>query len=81
MTAEPRKVTKKKSRPREPDVYYVVAIDDRDWGYSLSLNTERHRSIPTTNSVTSTSGQGSACAAGPCWRTDRSPMTVPLGGP
>ncbi|WP_165435647.1 hypothetical protein [Bradyrhizobium sp. Leo121] len=28
-------------RPHEPDVYYVIAIDGRDWSYLLSLNTER----------------------------------------
>jgi len=44
MGAEPkRKAAKKKPgrRPREPDVYYVVEIEGWDWGYSLSLNTER----------------------------------------
>jgi hypothetical protein len=44
MGAQPkRKAAKRKSsrRPREPDVYYVVAIDGWDWSSLLSLNTER----------------------------------------
>jgi hypothetical protein len=39
MVADP-KPTKKKRR-RKPDVYYVVAVEDWSWGYSLSLNTDR----------------------------------------
>jgi hypothetical protein len=36
----PRKA-KRRRKPREEIVDYVVAIEDRDWGYSLSLNAER----------------------------------------
>jgi hypothetical protein len=32
---------KRRRRPREEIVYYIVAIEDWDWGYSLSLNLER----------------------------------------
>jgi hypothetical protein len=42
MAADPKPAGKKRRRsPREPDVYYVVAIEDWGWGYSLSLNTDR----------------------------------------
>ena len=44
MGAAPRRkpIGKKHGRrPREPDVYYVVAIEGWDWSYSLSLNEER----------------------------------------
>jgi len=42
MAADPKSTTKKRRRkPSEPDVYYVVAIDGWDWGCSLSLNMER----------------------------------------
>ncbi|MBR0689869.1 hypothetical protein JQ594_28425 [Bradyrhizobium manausense] len=47
MAADPKPIRKKrKQRPREPDVYYVVAIEGWDWGYSLSLNTERQAADP-----------------------------------
>jgi hypothetical protein len=37
-----RRATKKqRRRPREELVHYIVEIDDWDWGYSFSLNTER----------------------------------------
>lgn len=39
MAIDPKPTRKK--RPREPDVYYVVAIGGWDWSYSLSLNTDR----------------------------------------
>ena len=42
MGAEPRRKgpTKKRGRRRrDPDVYYVVAIEDWSWSYSLSFNT------------------------------------------
>ncbi|MCK1480608.1 hypothetical protein IVB27_39260 [Bradyrhizobium sp. 197] len=32
---------KRRRKPREPDVAYIVAIEDWDWGYSFSLNAER----------------------------------------
>lgn len=42
MAADPKPTRKKRRRSqREPDVYYVVAIDGWDWSYSLSLNTDR----------------------------------------
>lgn len=42
MAAQPKPTRKKRRRTlREPDVYYVVAIKDWGWGYSLSLNTDR----------------------------------------
>ncbi|WJR75575.1 hypothetical protein [Bradyrhizobium sp. NP1] len=42
MAADPKPTGKKRRRsPRELDVYYVVAIEDWGWGYSLSLNTDR----------------------------------------
>lgn len=44
MGEKPRRkrATKKRGRtPREPDIYYVVAIEDWNWGYSLSLNADR----------------------------------------
>lgn len=42
IESKPTKSEKKKGgrKPREPDVYYVVAIDGWDWSYLLSLNTE-----------------------------------------
>ncbi|MGL3107116.1 hypothetical protein [Bradyrhizobium sp. BR 1432] len=47
MAADPKPTKKeRKRRPREPDVYYVVAIDGWGWGYSLSLNTERNAADP-----------------------------------
>lgn len=47
MAADPKLTRRKrKRRPREEDIYYVVAIEDWDWGYSLSLNTERNASDP-----------------------------------
>jgi hypothetical protein len=45
MAAEPKpKVAKKKRRRahREEFVDYIVEIEGWDWGYSLSLNMERH---------------------------------------
>ena len=46
MAAEPKpKAARKKKRrraPREEYVDYIVGIDGWDWGYSLSLNLERH---------------------------------------
>ncbi|MCS3498299.1 hypothetical protein M2189_002743 [Bradyrhizobium japonicum] len=33
--------TKRRRRPREEIVDYIVAIEDWDWGYSFSLNAER----------------------------------------
>src|SRR3979411_1502236 len=46
MAAEPKpKAAAKKKRrraPREEFVDYVVEIEGWDWGYSLSLNTEKH---------------------------------------
>ncbi|WLA69210.1 hypothetical protein [Bradyrhizobium diazoefficiens] len=42
MAVDPKPTKKKrKRRPREEIVYYVVAIEDWDWGYSLSLNADR----------------------------------------
>src|SRR5689334_10934174 len=43
MAADPKSTRKKlrRRRSREPDVYYVVTIEDWRWGYSLSLNTDR----------------------------------------
>jgi hypothetical protein len=50
MGAEPKpKAARKKKRrsaPREGFVDYVVAIERWDWGYSLSLNTERNPGDP-----------------------------------
>jgi hypothetical protein len=49
MGAGPRRKTPRKKggrRPREPDVYYVVAIDGWDWSYSLSLNMDRQPADP-----------------------------------
>jgi len=50
MTAEPkpsRRVKRKRRRkPREEIVDYVVEIDGWDWGYSFSLNMERLRIDP-----------------------------------
>jgi hypothetical protein len=47
MAADPKPAGKKRRRsPREPDVYYVVAIEDWGWGYSLSLNTDRQPIAP-----------------------------------
>jgi hypothetical protein len=42
------KATKARGRraPREELVDYVAAIDGSDWGYSLSLNTERRSADP-----------------------------------
>ncbi|HMJ27624.1 MAG TPA: hypothetical protein VK512_02780 [Xanthobacteraceae bacterium] len=46
MVAEPKpKATRKKKRRRTPPdelVDYVVEIEGWDWGYSLSLNAEKH---------------------------------------
>jgi hypothetical protein len=45
MAAEPKPKAarkKKRRRAREEFVDYVVEIHDWDWGYSLSLNTQRH---------------------------------------
>ncbi|MGY4325643.1 hypothetical protein ACVWWG_000057 [Bradyrhizobium sp. LB7.2] len=33
--------TKRRRKPREEIVDYIVAIEDWDWGYSFSLNAER----------------------------------------
>jgi hypothetical protein len=45
MANEPRPArpaTKKRRRPPSKEfVYYIVEIQDWDWGYSFSLNTER----------------------------------------
>ncbi|MCA6098156.1 hypothetical protein [Bradyrhizobium australafricanum] len=42
MVTDPKPTRKKrKRRPHEEDVYFVVAIEDWDWGYSLSLNTDK----------------------------------------
>ncbi|MDA9420972.1 hypothetical protein [Bradyrhizobium sp. CCBAU 53380] len=42
MAADPKPTRKKRRRSqREPEVYYVVAIEGWDWSYSLSLNTDR----------------------------------------
>lgn len=45
MAADPkpaRRASKKPRRePTEEFVHYIVEIDDWDWGYSFSLNTER----------------------------------------
>ncbi|MDA9445634.1 MULTISPECIES: hypothetical protein [unclassified Bradyrhizobium] len=47
MAADPKPTRKKRRRSqREPDVYYVVAIDGWDWSYSLSLNTDRRAVDP-----------------------------------
>lgn len=43
-TTAPRKA--KRRRPREEIVDYIVEIDDWDWSYSLSLNSERHAIDP-----------------------------------
>jgi hypothetical protein len=41
----PRKA-KRRRKPPEEFVDYIVAIEDWDWGYSLSLNTERQPTDP-----------------------------------
>ena len=45
MVSEPKlkvsKKTKRRRMPPEEIVDYIVLIEDWDWGYSLSLNTER----------------------------------------
>ncbi|MVT52580.1 hypothetical protein GPL17_19040 [Bradyrhizobium yuanmingense] len=45
MVTEPKqkrsRKAKRRHRPREEIVYYVVAIEHWDWGYSFSLNGER----------------------------------------
>ncbi|CUT09711.1 hypothetical protein BF49_0791 [Bradyrhizobium sp.] len=48
MAADPKPTRRKlrRRRPREPDVYYVVTIEDWHWGYSLSLNTDRQAIDP-----------------------------------
>jgi hypothetical protein len=50
MVAEPKSKAGRKGKrgrvPREEYVDYVVAIEGWDWGYSLSLNTERHPTDP-----------------------------------
>jgi hypothetical protein len=50
MATEPKpkvpRQAKRRREPREEFVDYIVAIEDWDWGYSFSLNTERHPSDP-----------------------------------
>jgi hypothetical protein len=41
----PRK-PRRRRKPPEEFVDYIVAIEDWDWGYSLSLNTDRHAIDP-----------------------------------
>ncbi|MGY4466954.1 hypothetical protein ACVWWK_002636 [Bradyrhizobium sp. LB9.1b] len=45
MVTEPKRKaigkTKRRRKPREEIVDYILAVEDWDWGYSFSFNAER----------------------------------------